>query len=59
LSTISRAPPLCAILAISVMSSTSSVGLVGLSRNSVLVFGRIAFCHWSRSRPSTRVEVMP
>jgi hypothetical protein len=59
LSTISRAPPACAISAIPPMSSTSRVGLVGLSRKQVLVFGRIAFCHWSRSRPSTSVDEMP
>jgi hypothetical protein len=41
------------------MSSTSSVGLVGLSRKNALVLGRTACFHWSRSSPSTSVEATP
>ena len=40
-------------------SYTSSVGLVGVSRNSTLVFGRTAARHWSRSAPSTSVVSTP
>ncbi len=41
------------------MSTTSIVGLAGVSKKKTLVFGRIAAFHWSRSRPSTAVHSMP
>src|SRR5262249_4602385 len=48
-----------AISAITLMSSTSSAGLVGVSRKKVLVFGRTALRHCTRSVPSTSVEATP
>jgi len=49
----------CAISATAAMSMTSRVGLVGVSKKNVLVFGRTASRHWSRSVPSTSVEATP
>ena len=45
-----RAPIALASLATAAMSTTSSVGLVGLSRKNSLVFGRTAFSQLSMSR---------
>ena len=41
------------------MSTSSSTGLVGVSKNTARVFGLTAFSQASRSRPSISVVAMP
>ena len=59
LSTITSAPPACAISETAAISTRSSVGLAGVSKKNARVLGRMARCQAAVSRPSTSVQSMP
>ncbi len=59
LSTTTRAPASCASVATASMSTSSSIGLEGVSRNTACAPSASASRHWSRSAPSTKRQSIP